>query len=235
MSEFAGKLFVIGTPIGNREDVTARALAALREVDRVAAEDTRHTGMLLAHYNISKPFTSYHKFNEARQTEALMIELKAGRKIALVTDAGMPSISDPGHRLIRACREEGIAVEVLPGPSAVLQALVGSGFTPQPFYFGGFLPPKSGARQKELVRAFEREATSVYFESPHRLVRMLEDAAAVIPIARLCVARELTKKFEEYRQGSPAELLKHYQATPPKGEICIVIDAHAGRPSRVRS
>lgn len=219
----AGKLFVVATPIGNRQDISQRALASLQTADLIAAEDTRRTGLLMAHYRISKPFTSYHKFNEARQTGALLEQLQSGKVIALVTDSGMPGISDPGHRLVAACREHNIPLEVIPGPSAVLLALVGSGFAPQPFYFGGFLPVKSGARRRELEAALARRCTCVYFESPHRLVRTLEDAAAVAGSTPLCVARELTKKFEEYRRGTATELLAHYQAHPPKGEICLVV------------
>ena len=146
-----------------------------------------------------------------------------GKSIALVSDAGMPGVSDPGERLIRAAVEAGVAVEVIPGPSAPVTALVGSGLPMVPYYFGGFLPVKSGQRRKELARAIVRDCTSVYFESPYRVVRMLEDAVAEIPQMRACVARELTKKFEEFRRGSPAELLEHFKAHEPRGEFCLVL------------
>jgi 16S rRNA (cytidine1402-2'-O)-methyltransferase len=218
-------LYVVGTPIGNLEDITLRALRVLKECDLVAAEDTRHSGLLLAHFNIRRPLMSYHQFNEAKRAGEFIADLKAGKKIALISDAGMPGVSDPGERLIKACVEQGIPVEVVPGPSAVLHALVGAGFEIVPFYFGGFLPVKSGPRQREWLAAAERACTAVYFESPHRLVRALADAQAVVPDHELCVARELTKKFEELRRGSPAELLAHFQAHEPRGEICLIMRA----------
>lgn len=225
----SGRLFIVGTPIGNLEDLTLRALRVLKEVDLVAAEDTRHTGQLLAHFEISVPQASYHKFNEQSRLEEFLARLRAGGKIALVSDAGMPGVSDPGERLIRACVAAGVPVEVVPGPSAVLHALVASGMKITPFYFGGFLPVKGGARRRELGAAGERNCTSVYFESPHRLVRALEDCRTVIPERRLAVARELTKKFEEIRRGTAEELLGHFQAGRVRGEITFVVE---GSPSR---
>lgn len=219
-----GRLYVVGTPIGNLEDLTLRALRVLKEADLVAAEDTRHTGILLHHFEIKKPLVSYHKFNEERRREELFDRLKAGENIALVSDAGMPGVSDPGERLIHACQEQGIPVEVIPGPSAVLHAVVASGLKITPFYFGGFLPVKGGQRQKELLRAGQREATSIYFESPHRLLRTLEDCVEVLLERRVCVARELTKKFEEVKTGMPAELLAHFRAAKVRGEITFLVE-----------
>jgi 16S rRNA (cytidine1402-2'-O)-methyltransferase len=221
----SGKLYVVATPIGNLEDISARALRVLREVDLVAAEDTRHTGHLLTHFEIRKQLVSYHQFSEAKRTAEFLRKFEQGQSIALVSDAGLPGVSDPGERLIRAAVGAGVPVEVVPGPSAPLVALAGSGFPMAPFYFGGFLPVKSGQRRKELALAAARECTSIYFESPYRVLRMLEDAGAVIPEARLCLARELTKKFEEYRRGTGAELLAHFQAHEPRGEFCLVIAA----------
>jgi 16S rRNA (cytidine1402-2'-O)-methyltransferase len=221
----AGKLYVVATPIGNLEDMAPRALRVLREVDLIAAEDTRHTGHLLTRFEIRKPLVSYHQFSEAKRTAEFLEKFAQGQSIALVSDAGMPGVSDPGERLIRAAVAAGVPLEVVPGPSAPLLALAGSGFPMVPFYFGGFLPVKSGQRRKELLAASARECTSIYFESPYRVVRMLEDAVAEIPQARLCLARELTKKFEEYRHGSPAELLEHFKAHEPRGEFCVVISA----------
>ncbi len=220
-----GKLYVVGTPIGNLEDITLRALRILKEAELIAAEDTRHSLHLLNHFEIRKPLVSYHQFNEAKRVSEFRSHFQAGKSIALISDAGMPGISDPGERLIRWCVEEGVTVEVIPGPSAVLQALVGAGFPMVPFHFGGFLPVKSGGRQRELRAAGERPCTSVYFESPHRLVRALDDAVEVLPGNELCVARELTKKFEELRRGPAADLAAHYKAHPPKGEICLVVQA----------
>jgi 16S rRNA (cytidine1402-2'-O)-methyltransferase len=221
----SGKLYVVATPIGNLEDISARALRVLREVDLVAAEDTRHTGHLLTRFEIRKQLVSYHQFSEAKRTAEFLQKFEQGQSIALVSDAGLPGVSDPGERLIRAAVEAGVVVEVVPGPSAPLLALAGSGFPMVPFYFGGFLPVKSGQRRKELLAASARECTSIYFESPYRVVRLLEDAVAVIPEARLCLARELTKKFEEYRRGSATELLAHFQVHEPRGEFCLVIGA----------
>ncbi len=219
----SGKLYVVATPIGNLEDISARALRVLKEADLIAAEDTRHTGHLLTRFEIRKPLISYHQFSEAKRTAEFLEKFERGESIALVSDAGLPGVSDPGERLIRAAVEAGVPVEVVPGPSAPLLALAGSGFPMVPFYFGGFLPVKSGQRRKVLVEAAARECTSIYFESPYRVVRMLEDAAAEIPEARLCLARELTKKFEEYRRGTAGELLAHFKAHEPRGEFCVVV------------
>jgi 16S rRNA (cytidine1402-2'-O)-methyltransferase len=161
--------------------------------------------------------------NEARRTQELVAGLQAGRKVALITDAGLPGVSDPGARLVRACIEAGLPYTVIPGPSAVLTALVGSGLAAENFFYGGFLPTKSGQREREVQKALDREETSVFFESPYRLVRTLEVAARLAPERTLCVARELTKQFEEFRRGLPAELLDHYQKHPPKGEITLVV------------
>src|SRR6478672_6529483 len=195
-------LYVIGTPIGNLGDITLRALETLKAVDKIAAEDTRHSGNLLRHFGIQKPVVSYHEHNEARRTAELIEELAAGRSIAVITDAGLPGISDPGHRLLRACIERGIPYTILPGPSAVLTALIGSGFPAEAFYYGGFLPVKSGGRERDLLAAAAREVTSIFFESPHRLLKTLEVCAQHFPTRRLCVARELTKQFEEFRIGT---------------------------------
>jgi len=216
-------LTIIPTPIGNLQDITLRALEALREADVVAAEDTRHSGLLLHHHGIKKPMVSLHEHNEAGRSARLVEEIAQGRKVALVTDAGTPGISDPGFRLVRACRERDLPVTVLPGPTAVITALVGSGLPSDAFYFGGFLPVKSGQRKSELERALQREVTSLYYESPYRLVKSLDVLVELNPQVRVCVARELTKKFEEYRRGTAEELAAHYLAHPPKGEITLVI------------
>lgn len=218
-------LSVVPTPIGNRQDITLRAVETLRAADLIAAEDTRHSGLLLQHLGIKKPFVSLHEHNEAARTGELVSRMAAGLHVALITDAGMPGISDPGHRLIRACVEGGISLTVLPGPSAVLTALVGSGFPCDRFFYGGFLPVKSGRRAAEIGRAAERAETSIYFESPHRIVRTLEALREVCPDRPVCVARELTKTFEDYRRGKAADLVEHFTKHPPKGEITLVIAA----------
>jgi len=216
-------LYVVATPIGNLSDITLRALEILKDVDLVAAEDTRHSGILLKHYQISKPLISYHEHNEAMRTAQLVEQLAAGEKIALITDAGMPGLSDPGARLIRECIKRHLDFTMIPGPSSILTALVGSGFSAERFFFGGFLPIKSGQRQRELRAAAARAETSIYFESPYRLTKTLKAAIDLLQDRQLCVARELTKKFEEFRRGSAAELLAHYESHPPKGEIVLLV------------
>jgi 16S rRNA (cytidine1402-2'-O)-methyltransferase len=218
-------LYVVATPIGNLGDITLRALEALKSADLIAAEDTRHSGILLKRYEISKPFISYHAHNEAMRTAQLVERLAAGEKVALITDAGTPGVSDPGARLIRECIRRELPFTVIPGPSSILAALVGSGFPTEKFFFGGFLPVKSGQRERELRGAGAREETTIFFESPYRLTKTLAASVQFLPDRPLCVARELTKKFEEFRRGTAAELLAHYEAKPPKGEIVLVISA----------
>ena len=216
-------LYVVATPIGNLGDMTLRALEVLKSVDVVAAEDTRHSGMLLKHFQIKKPLLSYHEHNEAMRTAQLVERLAADENVALITDAGTPALSDPGARLIHACIERGLPLTIIPGPSSILAALVGSGFSTERFYFGGFLPVKSGQRERELRATAERGETTIFFESPYRLTKTLAVCTGIMPDRQLCVARELTKKFEEFRHGIASELLAHYEAHPPKGEIVLVI------------
>ncbi len=216
-------LYVVATPIGNLGDITLRALDVLKSVDLIAAEDTRHSGMLLKHLEIKKPLVSYHEHNEAMRTAQLVERLAADENVALITDAGTPALSDPGARLIRACIERGLPLTIIPGPSSILAALVGSGFSTERFYFGGFLPVKSGQRERELRATAERGETTIFFESPYRLTKTLAACTGIIPDRQLCVARELTKKFEEFRHGIASKLLAHYEAHPPKGEIVLVI------------
>lgn len=218
-------LFLVATPIGNLGDITLRALEVLKSVDVIACEDTRHSLHLLRHHGIEKPLVSYHEHNEARRTAELIEQLAAGKKIAVITDAGMPGISDPGHRLLRACIERGVPYTVLPGASALLTALIGSGFDADRFYYAGFLPVKSGARERDLRAAAEREETTVFFESPHRILKTLAAAVPVMGERPLCVAREISKTFEEFRRGTAAALLAHYTAHPAKGEIVLVVSA----------
>jgi len=216
-------LSVVPTPIGNRQDITLRAIEVLKSADLIAAEDTRHSGLLLQHLGIKKPFLSLHGHNESFRCEDVANRIAEGSHVALITDAGMPGISDPGYRLIRTCIDRGLPVSVLPGPSAVLTALVGSGFPCDRFFFGGFLPVKSGRRANELTAAAARKETSIYFESPHRILKTLAALDAVCPGRTICVARELTKTFEEYRRDTPATLIAHFEKHPPKGEITLVI------------
>ncbi len=222
--ESTGRIQFVPTPIGNLGDITLRALEVLRGADRIACEDTRHSAPLLAHHGISgKPLVSLHDHNEARRAPELVAAARAGENIAVVTDAGMPGISDPGYRLIQACIESDTPFEVLPGPSAVITALIGSGFPCHAFRFGGFLSVKSGKRRTSLVAALESGETAIFFESPHRVLSTLEILHEIDPAARVCVARELSKKFETYHRGSAAELLAHFQTHPAKGEIVLLV------------
>ena len=216
-------LYVVATPIGNLADITLRALEVLKHVDLVAAEDTRHSGLLLKHVGIQKPFVSYHEHNEAARTAELVERLACGDNIALITDAGTPGLSDPGLRMIRECIKRELPFTIVPGPSSIVTALLGSGFSTERFSFRGFLPVKSGQRERELQTAAEGEETTIFFESPYRLVKTLAACIEIMPKRQLCVARELTKKFEEFRRGTAAELLAHYQAHRPRGEIVLLI------------
>ena len=216
-------LYVVATPIGNLGDITLRAVEALKSADVIAAEDKRHSGLLLKHFEIKKPFISYHQHNEATRTLQLVERLARGENIALITDAGTPGLSDPGLRLIRECIKRELPFTIVPGASSILAALIGSGFSTERFFFGGFLPVKPGQRERELQAAAEREETSIFFESPYRLTKTLAVCIDVMSERQLCVARELTKRFEEFRRGVASELLAHYQDHPPKGEIVLVI------------
>jgi 16S rRNA (cytidine1402-2'-O)-methyltransferase len=216
-------LTLVPTPLGNLRDITLRALDTLREADLIAAEDTRHTAHLLAAYEISCPTLSLHEHNEDRRIPEILDRLEQGLKIALVSDAGTPLLSDPGFRLVRACLAAGITVEALPGPSAITMALSLSGLPPLPFHFGGFLPVKSGRRAKELSQALQRLGSSIYFESPHRIRKSLECLVELEPASRVCLAREMTKKFEEILRGSALEVLGQIGSRNLKGEITVVI------------
>ena len=216
-------LTLVPSPVGNLEDITLRALRLLREADLIAAEDTRHASILLNHPGISRPLLSLYEHNEAQRSGEIAQRLAAGENIALLTDAGMPGISDPGYRMVRACLERGLEFTVLPGPSSILPALVGSGLPLHEFYFGGFLPVKSGRRKAALGAALDRGETSIFFESPHRIARSLAVLAELAPERPVCVARELSKRFEEYWRGSAAELSARAEKQPPRGEICLLI------------
>ena len=213
----------VGLPIGNREDITRRALEVLQGVDCICCEDTRNTGMLLTHYGISKPLLSLHEHNEAQRAPEVAARAQAGERFAVVTDAGMPGVSDPGYRLIQELKRSGVAFTVLPGPSAVVTALVGSGLPSDAFFFGGFLPVKSGRKAAVLQAAVLADHTSIFYESPFRIVKTVQALAEIDPAAPACVARELTKVYETYHRGSAAELLAEFTAHPPKGEMVLLI------------
>ena len=219
-----GELFVVATPIGNLEDITLRALRILREADGILAEDTRVTRVLLAKHGIDTPLRSLHEHNENARTDSVLGELTAGRKLALVTDAGTPAVSDPGARLIRAAREAGIAVTVIPGPSAVISALVTAGLSTETFQFVGFPPRRPGERAAWAKERLASTLTTVFFESPHRLAATLQAIAAIDASREAAVCRELTKRFEEVRRGPIAALAAEFAARAQiKGEITVVL------------
>lgn len=225
------KLYIVPTPIGNLDDITLRAVNVLRDVDFILAEDTRTTSFLLKHLGIEKKLYSHHKFNEHATVKMVAESIAAGRNAALVSDAGTPGISDPGFLLVRTCVEAGIEVETLPGATALIPALVQSGFPCDRFCFEGFLPQKKG-RAKQLQSLATEERTMIFYESPYRVVKCLEQFAEVFgPERRVSVSRELTKKFEQTVRGTVAEVLEHFRTTDPKGEFVIVL---AGKPKPKR-
>ena len=224
-----GTLFVVATPIGNLEDITARALRILREVDLIAAEDTRVTRKLLSHFDIHTPLTAYHAHTSEGRGNALIEKLVSGLSIALVSDAGTPAISDPGADLIAAAVAAGLRVEPIPGPSAIVTALVASGLPTGRFVFEGFLPRTKSDYRERLIAVARETRTTVIYEAPSRLVDTLRDLARVAGDTRwVCVAREVTKKFEEFRRGTLAEVADHFTATPPRGECVLIVSGSTG-------
>ena len=219
-----GTLYLVATPIGNLEDITLRALRTLKEVDVIAAEDTRHTGQLLKHFQISKPLLSYFQFNEAKRAEEIIERLRRGEKVALVTDAGSPGISDPGERVVKAVIAAGLRVEPVPGASAVVAALTASGLSTEEFHFVGFLPHKSGQRRNQLERLKTVPGTLVLYESPYRVEKLLGELKDIMPERRVVLARELTKKFEEFLRGTPAELIQQIGNRTLKGEFVVLVE-----------
>jgi len=217
------RLFLVPTPIGNLKDITFRAVEILASVDLILTEDTRHASKLLKHYDIRSPLKPHHMYNEHKSVESICDRILSGTTIALISDAGTPGISDPGFLLVRTCLEKGIPVETLPGPTALIPALVNSGLPCERFCFEGFLPHKKG-RKKKLAELENETRTMVFYESPYRLVRTLEDMASHFGSDRnASVSRELSKIFEENLRGSLAYLSEHYEKTAPKGEIVIVV------------
>ena len=219
-----GVLYIVSTPIGNLEDITLRALRVLKAVNLIAAEDTRYTRRLLAHYEIGTPTTSYFEGNQIQKGEKLVARLKAGESIALVSDAGTPTISDPGYRLLIQCIEADIPIIPIPGPSACIAAASVAGLPLHNFVFEGFLSPKSGRRKRQLTELREEKRTLIFYESPHRLIVFLQDVLEVFGDRRVSVARELTKKFEEVFRGTVTEAIEKFQETLPRGEFTIVIE-----------
>lgn len=215
-------LYIVATPIGNLEDITARAIRTLKEVNLIAAEDTRKSGILLKHYEIQTPMVSFHSYSDQHKIDQIIEKLLAGQTVALISDAGTPGISDPGFLLIRAAREKGIKICPIPGPSAFLTALSASGLPINHFLYLGFLPMKKG-RQTMLKELQNEERTIVFYESPHRLLKTLKEFTEYFPTRQLVIARELTKIYEEFLSGTPAELYEHFNKKAPKGEFVIIM------------
>jgi 16S rRNA (cytidine1402-2'-O)-methyltransferase len=228
----AGTLYVVATPIGNLEDITFRAIRTLNEVDLIASEDTRHTKILLDRYTIATRMTSYHKFNIRGKTTQLIHELQMGRNLALVSDAGTPGISDPGYELVAEAVKQGIKVESIPGPSAVITALSVSGLPTDRFIFEGFLPKKPGKKRKVLEALKDEERTVIIYESPFRLVKTLVDIKNIFGERPLAVCREMTKKFEEIMRGSAGEVLEKIKDQKVRGEIVLVISGQEAQRER---
>jgi 16S rRNA (cytidine1402-2'-O)-methyltransferase len=230
-----GCLYLVGTPIGNLEDITLRAVRILKEVDQIACEDTRHTQKLLTHYDIHKPLVSYHEHNELTRAPELVVALEQGAKIALVSDAGMPLVSDPGHRLVTLCLRHHIPVVPIPGPSALLASLSASGLPTEEFLFVGFLPARSGERRRALERLRIEERTIILYEAPHRVAECVGDAREVLGNRSACIAREVTKMHEEFRRGKLSELAASLEERPARGEITLLIGPEAPADARTHA
>jgi len=216
-------LYIVGTPIGNLGDISFRALETLKEANLIVAEDTRHTRRLTSRYEITTHMMSCHKFNETQRAEQIVERIEKGEAVAMVTDSGMPGISDPGARVVTLCREAGVMITSIPGPAAVTTAVALSGFGEKGFIFAGFLPHKSGGRKRDLLKWAEADLPVVFYESPYRLIKLLNEIEEHLGSGRtVFVGRELTKKFEELSTGSPAEILALYEGRNVKGE-CVVI------------
>lgn len=220
----AGTLYIVATPIGNLEDITLRAIEVLKQVDLIAAEDTRHTKILTTHYGINTSLTSYFQYNQVKKTDSLIDLLKKGKNIALVSDSGTPGISDPGFTVIKKAIEEGIAVIPIPGPSSFLTALSVSGLPTNKFAFEGFLSNKTAHRRRQLEALKDEERTIVIYESPHRLLKTLNDMLEVIGDINIVCARELTKKFEEIRREKVSEAIEHFSGGKILGEFIIIFN-----------
>ena len=230
-----GTLYLVSTPIGNMEDITLRAIRVLKDCDIVAAEDTRHTGVFLKRLGLVKKQVSIHKFNEAKRSSEIVSRLKQGEIIALVSDAGTPVISDPGQRIVEAVLKSDLRVESVPGPCAVIAALSISGLSADEFHFCGFLPVKSGKRAHRLSYLLKLSGTLVLYESPYRILKLLNELLESVPNRKLVLARELTKKFEEIHRGTAEEILCLYANKKPKGEFVLLVGSISESPSEKSS
>lgn len=227
------KLYIVPTPIGNLEDITLRAIRVLKEVDTILAEDTRTTSFLLRHLGIEKRLISHHKYNEHAKVELVAAQIAAGQSVALVSDAGTPGISDPGFLLVKTCVEAGLEVETLPGATALIPALVQSGFPCDRFCFEGFLPQKKG-RSKRILNLIDEERTMIFYESPHRIIKCLLQMGEVFGVERnVSVSREITKKFEQTVRGSISEVVEHFTQNDPRGEFVIIVEGKSVKKERI--
>jgi 16S rRNA (cytidine1402-2'-O)-methyltransferase len=231
----AGCLYLVGTPIGNLEDITLRALRILKETDQIACEDTRHTQKLLTHYGIRKPLVSYHEHNELTRAPELVVAMEQGAKIALVSDAGMPLVSDPGHRLVSLCLRHRISVIPIPGPSALLASLSASGMPSEEFLFVGFLPARGGERRRALERLRIEERTIILYEAPHRVAECVREALGILGDRQACLAREVTKLHEEFVRGRLSEISTALDQRPARGEITLIVGPPEAAEGRAQS
>lgn len=217
-------LYLVATPIGNLSDFSHRAIEVLAQCQYILCEDTRHSSILLKHYQIRRPLKSYHQFSEKKHLDEILSDLKQGSDIALISDAGVPLLCDPGHLLVATCRQEKIPVTAIGIPCAALMGLIGSGFSPTPFQFIGFLEKQKTTLHAQLVFLLTYQGTSIAYETPHRIETTLQHLQTLAPTRRLCLARELTKRYEEFLIGTPSELLQHFQAHPPLGEFVLILE-----------
>ncbi len=223
MTDHQGKLYLVPTPIGNMGDITIRAKQVLSEVEIIACEDTRHSGSFLKKLDIRKKLISYHEFNERSRAEQIAEIIQAGRSVAVITDGGSPGISDPAYRVVRSAIDAGIEIEPLPGATAIIPALTASGLPTDRFFFEGFLPPKTGARRNRLEKLRQLEHTLVFYESPHRVGKCLVDLYEVMGDRQACLAREISKKFEQFVRGGLSELVERFRDRKVKGEIVLIV------------
>ena len=226
MTEQTGKIYLVPTPIGNMSDITSRAIDTLQSVDIIACEDTRHSGNFLKNINVKKKLVSYHEFNETERASQLLQELESGKNIAVITDAGSPGISDPAFRIVRLAVENNIEIIPLPGPTALIPALTASGLPTDRFLFEGFLSNKKGARQKRLSQLIDFPHTILFYESPFRIEKMVADILEIFGNRQICIAREISKKFEQFIRGDVETVLAKIKSKPIKGEIVVVVEGN---------
>ena len=226
MSDLSGNIYLVPTPIGNMDDITKRSLEILESVDMIACEDTRHSGNFLKKLDIKNKLISYHEFNESARAQQLVDEVAAGKNIAVITDGGSPGISDPAYRIVKLAADNNITIIPLPGPTAFVPALTASGLPTDRFFFEGFLSNKSAARRKRLEQLKDFPHTLIFYESPHRIEKMVSDLADIYGNRQICLAREITKKFEQFIRGTAAEVKEIIEQRKPKGEIVVIVEGN---------